>query len=904
MLATMLAFSFWSFWSLSSYAALAIDEVAPGADDRPQVREPGVSYRVYDIGERIEKLWPLVPGQTPNASRVISRVSLRDEEFGLEDQFVAVLDGFLKIDEPGAYVLRLVSDDGSRLTLTIADEPDELGAEVVLENDGLHGAVGVNAPVDLPVGEYPFVIEYFENQGDAALQLQWKTPGSEAFEVVPTSALSCRKGEVRVTSPGTKLLLRPSDRRRPGDGLPLDGVHPSFDLSSARPDSFKPKVGGMDFLSDGRLVVSTWDDIGAVYLLDGVDGDDPEAISVKRIAEGLAEPLGLNVVDDKIYVLQKQELTLLVDRTRDDVIDEYKCLCAGWPVTANFHEFAFGLTHDPESGAFYANLATAIDPGGRSTDPQIEGRGSVIRILQDGSFEYVAQGLRTPNGIGYGAYGDIYICDNQGDWLPVSKLLVLEDGAYYGNRSVLKQKADGLEDMPPVAWLPQGEIGNSPSEPAPLDVGPFRSDEGQMIHGEVTHGGIKRVFVDQIGGADGVQQGAVFRFTQGLEAGINRMVWGPDGALYVGGIGSTGNWQQEGKLWSGLQRLRFNGVPAFEMLAVRVMSNGLEIEFTEPLNDDGQLEDVRGFLVEDWRYVPTVKYGGPKVDKRKLTVKSASASADRRRVFLEIDGMEEDRVVYLRLMGLPLSEAGRTLWSTESWVTVNRIPGDGAADRVGVVATDPLPRSQNVLDDHEREQHFVSLFDGETLNGWRGFNAEGAPANWSVVDEAIVCAGGGGDLVSQETFDDFEFAFDWKVEPGSNSGVFFHVTEDNDQVWDTGPEYQILDNALHDNGMNPLTSAAANYALHAPAFDVTRPVGMWNSGRIVVRNVNGDGHVEHWLNGFKVVEYELGSDDWTHRVAASKFATMPKYGKTTSGHLALQDHGDPVAYRNLRVRRL
>ena len=131
-------------------------------------------------------------------------------------------------------------------------------------------------------------------------------------------------------------------------------------------------------------------------------------------------------------------------------------------------------------------------------------------------------------------------------------------------------------------------------------------------------------------------------------------------------------------------------------------------------------------------------------------------------------------------------------------------------------------------------------------------------------------------------------------------GIFFHVDESKGASWETGPEMQVLDNAEHNDGKNTTTSAGANYALHAAERDLTRPIGFFNEARIVVN----EGRVEHWLNGEKIVEYELGSDDWKSRVAASKFAGMPNYGKAGKGLIVLQDHGDRVWYRNIRVRPL
>lgn len=156
---------------------------------------------------------------------------------------------------------------------------------------------------------------------------------------------------------------------------------------------------------------------------------------------------------------------------------------------------------------------------------------------------------------------------------------------------------------------------------------------------------------------------------------------------------------------------------------------------------------------------------------------------------------------------------------------------------------------------------------------------------------------GGGDIVTDEQFKDFVLELDWKISEGGNSGIFFHVSEDHDYVWLGGPEMQVLDNVAHQDAMRPETSAGANYALHAPIKDVTKPVGEWNHVKLVV-----DGpHVEHWLNGTKLLEYELWSDDWKKRVAASKFNDMPDYGMNKTGHIALQDHGDIVSYRNITV---
>lgn len=201
-----------------------------------------------------------------------------------------------------------------------------------------------------------------------------------------------------------------------------------------------------------------------------------------------------------------------------------------------------------------------------------------------------------------------------------------------------------------------------------------------------------------------------------------------------------------------------------------------------------------------------------------------------------------------------------------------------------------------------RMTDWQTLFDGSSTTAWRGFQKQELPAGWQVVDGALTRTGAAGDIITKEQFDNFELELEWKVAPAGNSGIFFHVVEDPQAqyVWQTGPEMQVLDNQRHADGRNPLTSAGSNFALHAPARDVSRPAGEWNRARLVV---NGP-HVEHWLNGEKIVEYELWSDDWKQKVQASKFKDMPRYGLARSGHIALQDHGDIVAYRNIRIRRI
>ena len=620
--------------------------------------KPGIAVNIYQFSSGLNGVPEINDEMLPVKSGSINALHLDEGDFSnLKDNFAIYASGYINIKKTTNIVFRLVCDDGGKLFID---------GKLIADNGVNHPLQPTDAEIILKPGKHPFKIEYYQGGYGKGLSLQWRPYGSKAFVVVPPTVFTYKGADIKRTG---QAPIEVKNDDFPGDKSPLVAVHPSFTMSQARPDNFQPRVGGMDFLSDGRMVVSTWDSLGSVYIVDGRKATSPNDIQVKRIAYGLAEPLGLKVVDDEIYVMQKQELTKLVDLNKDEIIDEYQTVCNGWKVSANFHEFAFGLVY--KDGYFYGTLATAINPGGASTKPQIPDRGKVVKISKkDGSFTFVASGLRTPNGIGLGVDDEIFIADNQGDWLPANKIVHLQEGAWYGSRSVDFEGTANRKETPPVVWLTQDEIGNSPSQPAKLNIGPYKN---QMIHGDVTHGGIKRVFAEKVNGS---YQGAVFRFTQGLEAGINRLVWGPDGSLYAGGVGSTGNWGHTGKLGYGLQKLTFNDKPAFEMLAVRAQSDGVEIEFTEPLKESVG-EAASDYEIRQWWFKPTGDYGGPKLDNEALSVKNVKVSADRKKVTLQLAGMKNKHVVYIRLNRKTItSQSGNTLWTTEAWYNMNEIPGN------------------------------------------------------------------------------------------------------------------------------------------------------------------------------------------------------------------------------------
>jgi alpha-3'-ketoglucosidase len=206
----------------------------------------------------------------------------------------------------------------------------------------------------------------------------------------------------------------------------------------------------------------------------------------------------------------------------------------------------------------------------------------------------------------------------------------------------------------------------------------------------------------------------------------------------------------------------------------------------------------------------------------------------------------------------------------------------------------------NTLTAEEQAAGWRLLFDGKTTNGWRGFRQQQMPEGWKVVDGALTRAGRGGDIVTVEEFGDCALSLEWKLEANGNSGIFFRVTEDDPVMWHTAPELQLIDNGYNKEPLKPTQYAGANYDLHPPSRDATKPIGTWNETRLLVKG----SHVEHWMNGVKVVDYELWSDDWERRVKESKFKDFPRYARARRGHIGLQDHGDQVAFRNMKIRNL
>ena len=206
---------------------------------------------------------------------------------------------------------------------------------------------------------------------------------------------------------------------------------------------------------------------------------------------------------------------------------------------------------------------------------------------------------------------------------------------------------------------------------------------------------------------------------------------------------------------------------------------------------------------------------------------------------------------------------------------------------------------QNALTRAEIKAGWRLLFDGKTTKGWRGFDKPEV-AGWTVADGILARTAKGGDVMTEEEFSDFEFKADWKIEEGGNSGIIYRAATTEKAPYLTGPEYQLLDDERHPDakaGKDGNRTSGSLYDVYAPAKKVVKPAGGWNTTKIVVKG----NQVEHWLNGEKVVQAEIGSADWATRVSGSKWAKVAAYGTTKAGHIDLQDHGNKVEFRNIKV---
>lgn len=206
------------------------------------------------------------------------------------------------------------------------------------------------------------------------------------------------------------------------------------------------------------------------------------------------------------------------------------------------------------------------------------------------------------------------------------------------------------------------------------------------------------------------------------------------------------------------------------------------------------------------------------------------------------------------------------------------------------------------------KEDWISLFDGKTLKGWHLFNNTSEIKTWKIEDGALVCLGGkgpggSGDIFTDRSFADFELRWVWKVDKGSNSGIFYHVIEDPKykRAIETAPEYQIIDDINYPSKLEDSQKAGADYGMYTPSENkLLKPIGEWNTSRIIFKN----GHVEHWLNDVRIIKFKAWNKDWTKRKTEGKWKDYPDYGMSAEGLIGLQDHGNKAYFKNIEIREL
>ncbi len=476
----------------------------------------------------------------------------------------------------------------------------------------------------------------------------------------------------------------------------LPGIHPRFSLKGLRPPGFNPRVSGMDFLPNGDLVVSTWDGFGnattrpgTVYIVKNAQTGDSTQVTYKTFATNMNEPLGVKVVNGEIYVIQKDSLVQLLDTNKDEVMDGVRKVTGGWShnPTDNTNkdlQFMHGLVYTPApDNRLIAGMATRWNNGGpvASTGVNASHDGCIIgAALDKTTYDVIACGIRSPDGIVIGPEDGIFVTDNQGNYVPASKLMHIKQGRFF---NVYHSPASPFESTTvtrPVIWMPHGttvdKIAVSPTQPVYVKTGVFA---GQMFSGDNNLGTLQRYFMEKV---NGEYQGAIFRFSSGLTAAAHRMITGPDGAIYIGDIGATsaewGGWAWNSQQY-GLQRMTENNNAFFDMLAVR--STGpvsFEIDFTEPTTT----LSPSTFTIQEWSVTPQQAYGTRiNGDVKTLTPQSVTLSSDGKTATLLIPGLKKSSndsnfIVYFKLSPTLQSTAGHTLWSSQAWYTLNEFgPG-------------------------------------------------------------------------------------------------------------------------------------------------------------------------------------------------------------------------------------
>ena len=360
------------------------------------------------------------------------------------------------------------------------------------------------------------------------------------------------------------------------------------------------RFGGLDFFADGtRAALSTWS--GDVWVVSGID-DDLQNLRWRRFATGLFQPLGLRILEDKVYVLGREGITRLNDLNGDGEADFYEAINRDVATTTGFHEFAFDLQTDPE-GNFYFSKAGPVQGGGRGFERIAANHGAVIRVTKDGkTLENYATGFRAPNGIGVGPHGEVTTGDNEGTWTPKCRINWVKKGGFYGVVDLAHRDPGPTDYDKPICWLPK-EVDNSGGGQVWVTGEKWAPFRDRLLHMSYGTSSLFLVLMEEV---DGQVQGGVVRLPVNFQSGIMRARFNPrDGQLYVAGLRG---WQTNAARDCAFQRVRRTDKPANLPTALHVTEVGVDLTFTDPV-DRELAADADNYSVEQWNYLWTSEYG-------------------------------------------------------------------------------------------------------------------------------------------------------------------------------------------------------------------------------------------------------------------------------------------------------
>ncbi len=473
-----------------------------------------------------------------------------------------------------------------------------------------------------------------------------------------------------------------------------DAVNPAFTLTEL-PLPVKTRTTALAFLQGGDMLITAISDPSgqkhgkmhapnAEAVLYRVSNyrQNPAQAQFTKLADFWIEPTGINVVDGKVYVTDRDGFYEILSLTAPADLKKNRQKLVTWPQEINptfpqvgpgWHQYVFTPVY--KNGFFYAPYSGNVRPGGNSTvGPTNDFTGAFLKWSLQGqsSLEKLAGGLRSPNGAAMDASGNVFVTDNEGSWLPADPLMHMKPGKFYGHRQSQPTDttlppnppnwAESLPYQPPTAWLPYASVGRSPGQPVFIKEGVYA---GHLAIGNMNLPAITRVALDYVGEN---WQGAAFYFSKGFgNTAVSRLVYGPDDELYMGTFFNAANWGHDSPRNMFKMTHKPDVVP-FDFLHLKSIQGGLELTFTEPLNPATVIPS--NFFVEQVFYDREPTYGCCEKDSTLKTVSSVELSNDGKRVFLSISGLKTmDQVTYVKADVQNL--AGQSPWNNEGYLTLN-----------------------------------------------------------------------------------------------------------------------------------------------------------------------------------------------------------------------------------------